>query len=119
MPRQILFKRLGLQRRIMLYVTAGVGVFSLIFGFVALQAVQQSTGLVFRERLLAAQLVARSIDADRARIENELSDISDTVSQSPGGGQDALQTAVEHWNFFHHTESLASVAIVDAQGRWL
>ncbi len=46
------FERLGLQRRIMLYVTAGLVVFSVILGFVALQAVQQSADLVLRERLL-------------------------------------------------------------------
>jgi len=115
--------RLGLQRRIMLYVTAGVGVFSLIFGFVSLQAVQQSTDLVFRERLLAAQLVARAIDADIGRIADELADIGESFAPafagSPGKSPDDLLAVVEHWNLFHGPESLASVAVADSQGRVL
>src|SRR5512141_1509938 len=105
-----LFSRLGLQRRIMLYVTAGVGVFSLIFGVVALEAVQQSTDLVFRERLLAAQFIARAVDGDLSRIQDELADIGDSfapalASATAGDEQDALASVVARWNFFHQSES--------------
>lgn len=64
------FKRLGLQRRIMVYVTTGLLIFSAIYGIIALQAIQQSTDLVFRERLLVARTVARSIENDIAEIQN-------------------------------------------------
>lgn len=123
-PVSALFKRLGLQRRIMLYVTAGVGVFSLIFGVVALEAVQQSTDLVFRERLLAAQFIARAVDGDLSRIQDELADIGDSfapalASATAGDEQDALASVVARWNFFHQSESLASASIADTQGRVL
>jgi signal transduction histidine kinase len=120
-----LIERLGLQRRIMLYVTAGVGVFTLIFSLVALEAIQQSTDLVFRERLLASQLVARAVDSDLGRIQDELMDIGDSLapalalSTPSGAGQDTIESLVEHWNLFHHSESLASVSVSNAEGRVL
>src|SRR5512142_2826456 len=48
------FERLGLQRRIMLYVTGGLIVVMAAYSAVSLQAVAQSTNLVFRERLTVA-----------------------------------------------------------------
>ncbi len=65
------FKRLGLQWRIMLYVTAGLTAFSAIYGIIALQAVQQSTDLVFRERLRVASTLARAIENDLARFQGD------------------------------------------------
>jgi signal transduction histidine kinase/HAMP domain-containing protein len=57
------FQRIGLQWRIMLYVTSGLLVFSVIYGLLALQAIQQSTDLTYRERLLLARTIARAIDS--------------------------------------------------------
>ncbi len=68
------FQRLGLQRRIMLYVSAGLVVFSATYGFVALQAIQQSSDLVFRERLLAAEAIARELDSNLQDLQSELDD---------------------------------------------
>ncbi len=56
------FKRMGLQWRIMLYVSSGLLVFSAIYGVIAVEAIQQSTALVYRERMLAAQTLAELMD---------------------------------------------------------
>ena len=58
------FRRLGLQRRIMLYVTVGL---SAMFGVVAilgLGAIDQATQLVYGERLAAARTTASILARD-------------------------------------------------------
>jgi len=74
-PLFVRFKRSGLQWRIMLYVTAGLLTLSATYGIIALQAVQQSTDLVYRERIFVARTLPPAIDdrwehlsdSDRAR----------------------------------------------------
>ncbi len=70
MMRSILvrFQQLGLQRRILLYVTAGLLALSALFGLLALQGVRQSTDLIFHERLLVAHTVAHTVDDDLVHI---------------------------------------------------
>jgi nitrate/nitrite-specific signal transduction histidine kinase len=85
------FQRLGLQRRIMLYVTAGLVAFSAIYGFVALQAIQQATAQVFRERLLTALTVSAAMDENLAHLQDELQDAS--VAVAPALAANDLTTA--------------------------
>ena len=96
------FERLGLQRRIMLYVSAGLVAFSAIFGFVALQAIRQSTDLVFRERLLIARTVAHEIDDDLDHFEREIEDASLLVTpllvaNNVANAETPLRTLCNHW----------------------
>lgn len=51
----------GLQRRITLYVAAGSVLALLFFGYVARQAVDESTRIIFRERLHLARLAAGEV----------------------------------------------------------
>lgn len=51
-----------LQRRVAIIVVAGLLVSFALFGFLALEAVQQSTQSVFQERLMMAQITAAHID---------------------------------------------------------
>ncbi len=99
------FERLGLQRRIMLYVTAGLVIFSVIFGFVALQAIRQSTDLVFRERLLIARTVAHEIDDDLDHFAQEIQDASllvtpALVANNVADAETPLRTLCNHWTQF-------------------
>ncbi|MBI1800946.1 MAG: HAMP domain-containing protein, partial [Chloroflexi bacterium] len=71
-------RRLGLQWRIMLYVTTGLVVFSAVGAFIALRVVQQSTYLVYQERLHVARMVARHIDDQLARLP--------AAERAPNGG---------------------------------
>ena len=62
------FRHLGLQRRIMLFVVAGL---TLMFGVMAvlgLGAIGQATNLVFQERLATAETTAAIIDQDLAQV---------------------------------------------------
>lgn len=67
------FKRIGLQWRIMIYVTAGLIAFSVVYAAVALQAVEQASGYVFHERLSIARSLAHEIDEQFPQIQSELS----------------------------------------------
>ncbi len=115
------FARLGLQRRIMLYVSAGLVAFSAIYGFVALQAIQQSSDLVFRERLLVARALARQLDGSLAHIQGELEETGATVA--PGlaannhvAAQDALRTLSNHWISYHDFGNPCILSLTDASG---
>lgn len=82
------FAHLGLQRRIMLYVTAGLAIFSAVYGLLALRAIQQSTDFVFHERLLVAQVAADDVDVRMSRIQAQL--------EAVGAGV-AAASAANHW----------------------
>jgi hypothetical protein len=56
-----------LQRKVVAIVVAGLAVTFSIFGFVAIQAVHQSTQAVFQERLMMAQIAATHIDMELKR----------------------------------------------------
>ena len=58
------FRRLGLQRRIMLYVTVGLSAMFGIAAFLGLGAIDQATELVFNERLAAAHTTASILERD-------------------------------------------------------
>lgn len=115
------FEQLGLQRRIMLYVSAGLVIFTAIFGFVALKADQQSTDLVLRERLLVAQTEAQAVDNELEHTQGELDNAgvgaaSALASDNPAGAQAVLRTLYTHWNDFHHLENPCRVSLTDPRG---
>lgn len=65
------FRRLGLQRRIMLYVTVGLATMFGVLALVGLDAIDQATQLVFRERLSTASVTAGIIERDLARVASD------------------------------------------------
>lgn len=116
------FERLGLQRRIMLYVSAGLVVFSAVFGLVALQAIQQSTDLVFSERLLVARTIAHAVDDDLTHIERELEETSNSVSPAfaasrSSEAQNILHSLYNHWTLFHGFQDPCVILLTDPRGR--
>ena len=63
--------RLGLQRRIMLYVTVGLSAMFGVAAFLGLGAIDQATDLVFNERLAAAHTTASILERDFEAIASE------------------------------------------------
>lgn len=117
-------RRIGLQQRIMIYVTAGLLVFSAIYGFLALEAVQQSTDLVFRERLLSARTIAHEIDQELAHLRSEFLDATTVISANSSPPESLNTTApfemaCDRWIAFRHYEQGCSILLTDARGRIL
>ncbi len=118
------FQHLGLQRRIMLYVTAGLLALSALFAFVALQAIQQSSDLIFHERLLVAQTVARVADDDLVHLQRELEGTSTSVSaplaaHDLAGAESQVHALYEHWAFAYQFTRPCAIFLTDAQNRVL
>lgn len=62
------FRRLGLQRRIMLYVAAGLVLLFGLLAFVGLASIEDATQLVYQERLATAQTTAGILERDLATV---------------------------------------------------
>ena len=117
-------RRIGLQHRIMLYVTAGLLIFSAIYGFLALQAVQQSTDLVFRERLLVARAIAHEMNGELDQLQAELVDASAFISPSslPNNSSavsSRLGMICDHWTAAHRLDGICAILLADPRGRVL
>lgn len=70
------FRRLGLQRRIMLYVTAGLTGMFAVLALLGLGTIDQATQLVFRERLSTAYTTAGILERDFARVGGDVRETS-------------------------------------------
>lgn len=95
--------RLGLQRRIILYVAGGLLVVMAAYSAVSLQAIRQSTDLVFRERLMAAGTVARQIDGDLSRLQGELNEVgrmvgTDLANHQQDQAWEAMHNLRQQWS---------------------
>lgn len=116
------FERLGLQRRIMLYVTGGLIVVMAAYSVVSLQAVAQSTSLVFRERLMVAGTAADQIDSDLADLQVKLNDLAASIAKATeGGSQNPQVTAAIHslrqaWASDGFCNGTCAILLVNPQG---
>lgn len=71
------FKRLGLQKRIMLYATAGLVVMFGGFAFLGLQSIQRATQLVYEERLTIAHTTAGIFGRDFLHVARDVKEASE------------------------------------------
>lgn len=115
------FARLGLQRRIMLYVLGGLLIVLAAYSVVSLQAIGQSTDLVFRERLGVARAVAQEIDADLLHLQRELTESADRVGPKLAADQmDAVQAELdavyEHWSAYDGFDNPCVITLTDPVG---
>jgi len=124
LPRSIIprFERLGLQRRIMLYVTGGLIVVMAAYSAVSLRAISQSTDLVFRERLMVADTVAQQVDNGLSHLRGELNDMGVTVGTDLAKNQQAeawqaMQGLHQHWSSYDHYSSPCAIILADPKGR--
>ena len=90
------FKRLGLQKRIMLYVTIGLTLMFGAFAYVGLRSVQQATDLVHRERLNTAYMTAGILNRDFLHVARDVQEASPRLLAGPGPLQDSVQSLVDH-----------------------
>jgi signal transduction histidine kinase len=115
------FERLGLQRRITLYVTGGLIVVMAAYSAVSLQAVSQSTDLVLRERLMVADTVAQQIDSDLSHMRGELNNTGRTVgtdltNNQPTKAQQAMEGLRQHWLSYDQFGSSSAIILTDPKG---
>jgi signal transduction histidine kinase len=91
--------RLGLQRRIMLYVTLGLAAMFGTLAFLGLGAIDEATRLVFQERLSTAYTTAGIIERDFGRIATDVQETSRVLSTTIGSSGSRLRAAelLEHF----------------------
>jgi hypothetical protein len=76
------FRNLGLQRRIMLYVTVGLSAMFGVLALLGLGAIDEATELVFSERLAAAHTTARILERDFEAIAIETREEAEELEQA-------------------------------------
>lgn len=116
-----LLSRLGLQKRIVLYVTIGLVLIGLVYTYVGLQAIEQSTEMVFQERLTMAQTIAGQVDSLLAHVVDELegttADVAPAIETGDTqGSRVALGKLYHHWITYHHFTEPCTVSLVNPEG---
>ncbi len=118
------FHHLGLQRRIMLYTTAGLVVFSVVFAFFALQGVQASSDLIFHERILISQSVARALDDDLTHLVREMEGTGTSAAAALAASdlpraESQVNALYDHWALAYRFTDPCALVLTDADGRVL
>lgn len=116
-------RRIGLQRRIMLYVTVGLALMFGVVVYLGLGAIDQATSLVYEERLTTAYTTAGILERDLERVAADARDaarthIAGSAFQPEGVAADILDDLQESGApspFF----SVVGAWVLDAQGRML
>ncbi len=86
------YKRLGIQKRIMLYVAVGLTLMFGIFALVGLELVQRATELVYEERLNTAYTTAGVLNKDFFHVTREVKEESSSLLS---GDEQRLKTAIQ------------------------
>lgn len=69
------FKRLGIQKRVMLYVTLGLAVMFGSFALVGLQSIQEATELVYDQRPSIAYTTAGMLARDFLHVARDVGEV--------------------------------------------
>ena len=107
--RRFGLQRLGIQQRIMLYVTVGLVLMFGSIAFLGLQSIQQATNLVYAERLTRAFTIAGIFQSDFRHIDGDVqSDAADLLAEEPTLDAAAVRllahlTDVDPFRFFRPT----------------
>ena len=118
------FRHLGLQKRIMLYVVVGLAV---MFGVVAvfgLDAIDEATRLVYRERLSTAHTTAGILERDFARVAATIEEAHAELfpgsgSRVPAGAATRLLARFQRTPDVYPFFAIEGVWILDATGQVL
>lgn len=86
-----MFRRLGLQKRIVVYIIVGLALLLGAFSFVGIRAIQKSTELVLQERLAIAQSVASGFARDFHHISTGM--VQDAFRETGPDDDDAAYNA--------------------------
>lgn len=109
------FRRLGLQRRIMLYVAIGLALMFTIGAYVGLLAINQATDLVYRERLGTAYTTATALDNNLQALAHHVGSVRSRLLKA---------NSRQEWgeacsDLFAQLSDSSAFAFVRAQGLWL
>jgi len=114
--------QLGLQKRIMSYVTIGLVVIALGYTYIGLRAIEQSTEMIFQERMTMAQTIAGQVEGLLEHVMEELEGTGDEVAlaleaDDMQGIEETLRTLYHHWVVFHHFTKPCTISLIDLEGR--
>ncbi len=115
------FRRLGLQKRIMLYVTVGLALLFGLVAFLGLGAIDEATQLVYEERLTTAHTTAGILERDFGGIAADVVEADRAVVDTPAGSirPGTAERLLEHFTrtdqylFFR----VSGIWLVDPDGR--
>ena len=112
-------KNLGLQKRIMVYVTAGLLVLVSMFAYVAQRAVDQSTQAIFQERLSLAETIAHDIDGlvqySMATLIRSASLLFSDFTQGITPHEEAmLQSMISELTDYYNSQPPETVVLIDS-----
>jgi len=110
------FRRLGLQRRIMLYVTLGLAAMFGFLVFLGLGAIDQASRLVFEERLSTAYTTAGIIERDFGRIASDVREASRMEAMASGSDAPGPEAAAL---LFDHMTRTDPYPFFKVSGIWL
>ena len=118
------FRRLGLQKRIMLYVAAGLAVMFGVVAVLGFDAIDEATRLVYRERLSTAHTTAGILERDFARvaatIEEAHAELSPgSGSRVPAGSAARLLARFQQTPDLYPFFAIEGVWILDATGQFI
>jgi two-component system sensor histidine kinase UhpB len=116
------FRRLGLQRRIMLYVTVGLTVMFGVVALLGLDAIGEATELVYRERLTTAHTTAGTIVREFAHVAAEVDEAGRDLfprpaSGAPAGAAARLLARLERSPELYRFLRVSGVWLLDGSGR--
>ncbi|MBI2170605.1 MAG: HAMP domain-containing protein [Chloroflexi bacterium] len=108
------FKRLGIQKRIMLYVAAGLVLMFSAFVFLGLQSIQRATQLVYEERLATAYTTAGIFERDFLHVARDVKEANPGLLAADKQQRDAA-TAV----FLSHLVHTDPFPFFQVTGIWV
>lgn len=111
------WRRLALWPRLAIAVTAGFVGLYVVFGLLALRAVDESTDRILDERLVMAQMAARSVDATLEHGFTELERAKAHAAFDPGSPSHRTEHAVLAHAFGRAASFALGVYFVDRSGR--
>lgn len=109
------FGRLGLQYRIMLYVTLGLAIMFGVITFLGLAAIGQATQLVYQERLTTAYTTAAALERDFARLAGDVLETDQQLASTAGAGSNPVPAAT----LLGHLDQSSPYPFFDVAGIWL
>lgn len=107
-------KSLGIQRRILLYVGVALALLLAGFALLGINAVRQSTDMVYEERLNTAYVVAGIMNQDILRVAEDVNQLSADTS---GNGLEATQSGADR--LLAHLAGTGTSTFFNVTGVWL
>lgn len=111
-------RKLGLQRRIMIYAAVGLGILFTSWGVISRTSIDQVSNLLLEERLATAQSVSTAFSGELHHMRNDLAedleDIASPDSDSQSVTEDAFNhlSAVDDFTYFE----IQGIVVIEEQG---